>query len=249
MLFDASDKDDMINLADWPTVKGMYQPDAIATFETGGKRYFLTANEGDSREYGDEDDEGFYTDEIRVEDLAEELGVNGTLYGETMLGRLKVTDAAPFDGDINELYAFGGRSISIFDGKNGDLVWDSGDFIETYTADEDNGFSDLFNSEGSSDTFDERSDDKGAEPEGLVVTEIDDRLYVFVALERIGGWMVWDITDPENPVFQSYTNSFEDDSAPESGTIIPAEYSPTGCALLISAYEDSNTLAVFQITT
>ena len=40
------------------------------------------------------------------------------------------------------------RSISIFDGKNGDLVWDSGDFIETYTADEDNGFSALFNSEG-----------------------------------------------------------------------------------------------------
>ncbi|CAN0447946.1 unnamed protein product, partial [Ascophyllum nodosum] len=27
-LFDASDKDDMINLADWPMVKGMYQPDA-----------------------------------------------------------------------------------------------------------------------------------------------------------------------------------------------------------------------------
>lgn len=57
----------------------------------GSNEDFLTANEGDGREYGDEDDEGFYTDEIRVEDLAEELGVNGTLYGETMLGRLKVT--------------------------------------------------------------------------------------------------------------------------------------------------------------
>lgn len=249
MMFDASDKDGMINLMDWPTVKGMYQPDAIATFKTGGKRYFLTANEGDGREYGDEDTDGFYTDEIRVEDLADELGVNDTMYGETMLGRLKVTTAAPFDGDINELYAFGGRSISIFDGKSGDLVWDSGDFIETYTADVNNGFSDIFNSQGSTDTFDERSDDKGAEPEGLVVTEIDGRLYVFVALERIGGWMVWDITDAENPVFQSYTNSFEDDSAPESGAIIPAEFSPTGHALLFGAYEISNTIAVFQITT
>ena len=40
------------------------------------------------------------------------------------------------------------RSISIFDGKTGELVWDSGDFIETYTADPSNGFSDIFNSEG-----------------------------------------------------------------------------------------------------
>ena len=36
--FDASDKDDGINLQDWPTVKGMYMPDAIATFMTGGTR-------------------------------------------------------------------------------------------------------------------------------------------------------------------------------------------------------------------
>ena len=40
------------------------------------------------------------------------------------------------------------RSISIFDGKKGELVWDSGDFIEKFTADPANGFSDIFNSEG-----------------------------------------------------------------------------------------------------
>lgn len=38
MEFDASDEDGMINLQDWPTVKGMYMPDAITTFKTGGKR-------------------------------------------------------------------------------------------------------------------------------------------------------------------------------------------------------------------
>lgn len=38
------------------------------------------------------------------------------------------------------------RSVSIFDGKTGDLVWDSGDMIETFIA--DSGFSDLFNSQG-----------------------------------------------------------------------------------------------------
>ena len=36
--FDASDKDDEINLQDWPQVKGMYMPDSIKTFMTGGRR-------------------------------------------------------------------------------------------------------------------------------------------------------------------------------------------------------------------
>ncbi|CAM9744151.1 unnamed protein product, partial [Laminaria digitata] len=34
--FDASDKDGSINLQDWPQVMGMYMPDAITTFKTGG---------------------------------------------------------------------------------------------------------------------------------------------------------------------------------------------------------------------
>lgn len=51
-------------------------------------------------------------------------------------------------------------------------------------------------------SFDSRSDDKGIEPEGLAIAEIDDRLFVFVALERVGGFMCWDITDPTAPVFQ-----------------------------------------------
>lgn len=40
------------------------------------------------------------------------------------------------------------RSISIFDGDSGKLVWDSGDFIATYIADPENGFGELFNSKG-----------------------------------------------------------------------------------------------------
>lgn len=51
---------------------------------------FVTANEGDGREYGEENTDTFYTDEIRVEDLAIELGLNDTMYSEANLGRLKV---------------------------------------------------------------------------------------------------------------------------------------------------------------
>ncbi|CAM9455398.1 unnamed protein product, partial [Scytosiphon promiscuus] len=88
------------------------------------------------RELGDEDDDNYYNEEIRVEDLAAELGYDNSIapYNDDTLGRLKVTTAPPYDGDINELYAFGGRSISIFDGTSGELVWDSGDFMESYTA-------------------------------------------------------------------------------------------------------------------
>lgn len=73
-------------------------------------------------------------------------------------------------------------------------------------------------------------------------------MYAFVSLERIGGWMCWDVSDATAPVFQSYVNSYEEDTAPESGAIIPAEYSPTGNALLLGAYEESNTLAIFELT-
>lgn len=47
---------------------------------------------------------------------------------------------------------------------------------------------------------------------------------------------------------QSYVNTWEVDTAPESGAIIPAEYAPGGKALLLGAYEESNTLAIFEIT-
>lgn len=55
---------------------------------------FLTANEGDSREYGVEGTDGFFTDEIRVGDLAEELGLDpdDSPYSDDALGRLQVGD-------------------------------------------------------------------------------------------------------------------------------------------------------------
>ncbi|CAM9455329.1 unnamed protein product [Scytosiphon promiscuus] len=96
--------------------------------------------------------------------------------------------------------------------------------------------------------MDDRSDAKGPEPEGLVVAEIDGSTYAFASLERIGGWMCWNVSDATAPVFQSYVNSYEEDTAPESGAVIDASSSPTGKALLLGAYEESNTLAIFEIT-
>lgn len=50
---DVGDKDDTINIRNWP-VFSMYMPDAIAAYEVNGKQYLVTANEGDAREYYDE---------------------------------------------------------------------------------------------------------------------------------------------------------------------------------------------------
>ncbi|WP_410289039.1 choice-of-anchor I domain-containing protein [Desulfosarcina sp.] len=45
------------------------------------------------------------------------------------------------------------------------------------------------------------SADKGPEPEGLSLGEINCRTYLFLGLERIGGIMVYDISLPRQPEF------------------------------------------------
>lgn len=53
-----------------------------------------------------------------------------------------------------------------------------------------------FNASNDNNTFDNRSENKGPEPEGIVVGQVGDRTYGFIGLERIGGVMVYDITNP-----------------------------------------------------
>jgi DNA-binding beta-propeller fold protein YncE len=239
---DPSDRDSGIALGNWP-VKGMYQPDAIAAIEAGGQIYLLTANEGDARDY-----DGF-SEEARVKNLDLDSTVftpTAFFQNDANLGRLKTTIV---NGDANnddlyeEIYAFGGRSFSVWD-ASGNLVYDSGDQFEHLAA----ALSpDSFNSEGDNSTFDERSDDKGTEPEGIAKGMIDGRYYAFIGLERIGGIMVYDVTDPTMPSFVEYVAPAVGDFAPEGLLFIPAEDSPNGKALLVVSYEVSGTTAVFEI--
>lgn len=83
------------------------------------------------------------------------------------------------------------------------LVADTGSLFETITADI---IPDFFNANGDENEFDARSDAKGPEPEVLLVADVDDSILVFVGLERVGGIVVLDVTDPANPVFQDYVN-------------------------------------------
>ncbi|WP_187330981.1 choice-of-anchor I family protein [Demequina phytophila] len=253
---DPSDKDKAIAIRTVP-VKGLYMPDSIASYEVDGATYLVTANEGDSR-----DDWGGYEESTRVADLADEgLLCDGLLTDAQLdkkdLGRLKVSTASGFDastGCYDELYAFGGRSFSIWT-TSGAQVFDSGDDFERITAEAVPAF---FNASNDASGFDDRSDDKGPEPEGVTVGEVDGRTYAFVGLERVGGVMVYDITDPAAAAFVTYVNNRDfgadpgtgaaGDLGPEGLAFIPAEDSPTRAPLLAVGNEVSGTTTVFSIT-
>lgn len=250
---DASNEDGTIRILNWP-VLGMYQPDAIAAFTARGGQYVISANEGDSRDYDG------YSEEERVEDLTLDPIVfpdAATLQEEPRLGRLKTTSAngdADGDGLYEEIYCYGGRSFSIW-GPDGSLVYDSGDLIEQITA-----FllPDHFNStDDENGSFDDRSDDKGPEPEGVVVGKAYGRTLAFLGLERLGGIMVFDVTRPNGPTYVDYVNTRDFAGDPEAGTagdlapeglaFIAAEDSPTGTPLLAVGFEISGTTRLFEL--
>ncbi|WP_284699847.1 choice-of-anchor I family protein [Chitinolyticbacter albus] len=152
------------------------------------------------------------------------------------------------------LYAFGGRSFSIWD-ETGKLVWDSGDAFEQQLA---TLIPDHFNTDHEATGFDDRSDNKGPEPEGVAIGRIGDKTFTFIGLERIGGVMAYDVTDPTAPVFMHYFNSRNfaaaDNTKPEAGDLgpeglvfVPASRSPNGKPLLIVGHEVSGTTAIYQI--
>ena len=247
---DASNKDNTINIQNWP-VKGVYQPDAIYTYSVGGNTYYLSANEGDARDYAG------YSSEVRIKDLTLDATVfpnAADLQDNDSLGRLKTFTADMIgdtdnDGDVDELYCYGARSFSIWD-HTGSLIWDSGDQIEQYIAANHANF---FNcDDGLASEQDSRSDDNGAEPEAITVGKIGAKFYAFIGLERQGGVMVYDVTTPTAPVFEAFINSFKSngtmtDIAPEGIIFISENNNPTGQNLLIVSHEVSGTTAIFAI--
>jgi len=252
--FDASNRDGEINIQNWP-VFGMYQPDAFRVATYAGGTWLFTANEGDSRDY-----DGF-SEEERIADLdldpdafpnADELQMDENL------GRLKVTTTlgdTDGDGDYDELYAYGARSFSVWNGLTGQLVWDSGDEFEQVIAEEQPEFFNSTNDDN--DSFDNRSDDKGPEPEAIEIAVVDTMVYAFIGLERHGGIMIYNVTDPTAPSFVDFVNNRDfsvDAELEEAGDLgiedikfIAPDDSPTGDALIVTANEVSGTVSIFSI--
>ena len=272
---DISDKDGKINIRTAP-VKGILQPDSIAAYEVDGTTYLVTANEGDARDWE------AYSEEERIKKLGGKKlapiceGYAGMTADEIEefqadenAGRLKITTAFGLNEEKNcyeDLYTYGGRSFSIFT-ADGTRVFDSGAEFEELTA---KLLPEYFNTNHTENEFESRSDDKGPEPEGVALGEINGRTYAFVGFERLGGVIVYDITDPAKPAYTAYINNRdfsinmeeladEGDDAVKAGlekvgdlgaeglAFVPAKDSPNGENLLIVGNEVSGTTTVFQV--
>ena len=252
-MFDASNRDDAINLSNWPT-QGFYLPDAIDVMKYRGEDYIFSANEGDARDYD------CFSEEARVKDLVLDPAAFPNaqfLQEDENLGRLKTTlvdGDTDGDGDFDVIYSYGARSFSVWT-ADGDRVWDSGQDFEEITAAL---IPDDFNSTNDENgSFDNRSDDKGPEPEAIELGRVLGHTFAFIACERVGGVFLYDVTDPTAPVFVQYVNNrdFAGDAAagtagdlgPEEFEFIPWHKSPTGQPLLLVANEVSGTTTVFEL--
>ena len=273
MGLDASDEDGpaeegAVNIQTHP-IFGVYMPDSVASFDQNGETYVLTANEGDAREYdalseeisldafeGQIDSDFDYSDVFKDEN-AGDLDSTFTLGDE--------------DGDdkVEKLYSYGARSFSIRDGQ-GNLIFDSGDEFARKVAEV---APEHFNVDNDDDLgAEERSTAKGTEPEALAVGEVDGRTFAFIGLERQGGIMVYDVTNPHDADFVQYTsnrdftedrflekdvdndgdkeevaNPAAGDIGPEGMVFVPAAASPRDRPLLIVGNEVSGSTSIYRI--
>ncbi len=259
---DASDRDgpsnsSRINIANWK-VFGMYQPDGIAALKYKNDTFLITANEGDAREYTGTPG---LVEEVRVGSSSVILDPTvfpnaAFLKMNANLGRLNITNKLgnfDNDNDYDALYTLGGRSFSIRS-SDGELIYDSGDDIEQITAAT---YPMFFNASNTDNDRDSRSDNKGPEPEGVTVGKAFGRDYAFIGLERIGGVLVYDVSNPYAPEFVQYINNRNfmaatdtaaaGDLGPEGLHFISDEDSPNGKPLLIVANEISGTTTVYEL--
>lgn len=252
---DTSDETNFIFNASWP-IKGLYMPDAVSYYSVNGVDYIVTANEGDSRDYSGYAEERKLKDSDYILDPAI-FSNQDLLKLKTNLGDINVTAASgdnDGDGLYEEIHVFGGRSFSIFEAATGNLIYDSGNDFEVVTA-ADPVYGAIFNASNENNNLKNRSDNKGPEPEGILVKKLGDQTYAFILLERVGGMMVYNITDPTNPVFLQYVNSrgavpgepAGGDLGPEGVAFVDAADSPTGKALVILSNEVSASLSIFSL--
>ena len=248
--FDASDNNGEILIANWP-VKAYYNPDAMASFKVGNTNYLVTANEGDEKDLG-----GF-SERTTV-------GANGYTLDSTLfpnasvlkashnLGRFRVTNVngnTDGDADFEEIHALGARSFSIFNTDTQQIVYDSGDRFERYIA---ANHPLIFNADNEANGAKSRSRAKGPEPEGVTLGTINGQTFAFITLERTGGVMVYNITDPNNVTFTDYkhsrmTSAFGGDNGPEGITYISPTNMNNGKGYVIVANEISGTLSMYEV--
>lgn len=273
---------DTINIVNEKVVS-LAMPDAIGAYTVGNKSYFVTANEGDGREYIAEfdeenetdclannqieypdvewdDDDGCFYEAYVDEGKLSKLDLDMTVFDSTDFNMLPeklvvIATEGDTDGDdlVEEITLFGGRSFSIFD-EDGALVFDSGSDFENEIA---KNAPDFFNTTNDENVLEDRSRKKGPEPEGVEIVEVFGMVYALIGIERQGGVMVYDITDPTNVKFVQYYidrdfAAVEENEltathlGPEGILYIPAADAPEGKGLVVVSNEVSGSLEFLE---
>ena len=238
---DVSDQDGVgqDRIVPQPNVLGMYQPDAIAAYELGGKTHLVSANEGDARDY----------DGFSEEERAGSLALDSAAFpAPGSVSRLNVTTTlGDIDGDLDydRLFPFGARSLSVLD-HTGRVRFDTGDGLERQTL---SLTPTLFNSNhGAAPNPDNRSDDKGPEPEGVAVGRVGGQLYAFLGLERHSGIAAYDLSaNRGKAAFAGLAQNRPQDRGPEGIAYIRGADSPTGDPLVLVTNEATSTVGVWSV--
>ena len=257
---DTSDRDAGAGPRTYANVVSASQPDAIAGFTVGAGQYFVTANEGDAREYT------CLNDDLRASSLkvdTRRFPDWKTLSGNAALGRAKVNPTIgdkDGDGDIDTIHLRGSNSMTMY--RNGIAIWDSADLLDqiqtqAFGVANINGSHSLSSDKSTMNYVgQDRSDDKGSEPEGVAVGMVGDRRIAILGLERMTALAIFDITDPGNPIFQEWLQMLPTKAtpakdvkhwSPEGIVFVPASKSPSGKALIITSYELSGSISIHQV--
>lgn len=247
---DIDKKDEKYAPQTYNSLRGIRMPDALSVYTVDGVDYIVTANEGDSRKWGD------YTNEKEVNFRKGETSPTEKITSENsgLTGKVVFFDSSDYDGlDNDKDYLFGGRSSTIFkvEGNTMKEVFTTGNDFEAVTA---KYIPDHFNCSNNGITIDDRSGKKGPESESVTIGKIGEKTFAFVGLERVGGVVVYDITTPEKATYVNYINSRDftsdiaGDDSPEGMKFISSEQSKTGEPQLLVAYEVSGTLGAYDLT-
>lgn len=257
---DTSDRDSGRGPRSYVNVVGASQPDAIAGFKIGSGHYLVTANEGDAREYS------CLNDDLRASSLkvdSRRFRDWKTWSANSELGRSKVNPNAgdrDGDGDIDTIHLRGARSMTIY--RNGAVLWDSGKLLEeiqtsAFGVQNINGSHSLSTDKSTVNYLpQDRSDDKGSEPEGIAVGIVGDARIAVLGLERMSALVVFDISNLRAPSLIKWIQMMPVTStpvsqatawSPEGVVFVPAEKSPNGKALFITSFELSGSLTIHQI--
>ena len=130
---DIDKKDEAYNPKTYESLKGIRMPDGIALYSVNGTDYLVTANEGDSREWGD------YLNEDERDFKDGDTSPTGKMTAENsgLSGKVVFFDSSDYDGlDEGTDYLFGGRSFTVYRADESGLteVYGSGSDFEEKTA-------------------------------------------------------------------------------------------------------------------